>query len=115
MIEDEAATNSTPNMINALSRASFHSPHPVQPAFLQTVEQLVLVMSGEFVTTTPKYVYNWETGQYDPLVLDGDRTVVSTHKRTRAPIMQFIEIDRFLSRCTDDNKLYVRAVRTRKS
>ncbi len=120
LIEDEAATNSTPNFISYLNRGrlSFRLT-PVPRSVLSTVDELVLVIErgSSSLTNTEVRLYNWDSGEYDPITLDGDRTQVADHAPYIGPNNAVqIEIDRFLSAgALSITKLAVEQYGTRRS
>ena len=120
LIEDEAATNSTPNFISYLNRGrlSFRLT-PVPRSVLSTVDELVLVIErgSSSLTNTEVRLYNWDSGEYDPIMLDGDRTQVADHAPYIGPNNAVqIEIDRFLSAgALSITKLAVEQYGTRRS
>jgi hypothetical protein len=120
LIEDEAATNSTPNLISYLNRGKLtYRLTPVPTSVLETVDELIVVVERgtSSLNNTEVRLLNWDTGNYDALVIDGDRTIV----RNPAPYIGpnnavQVEIDRFLSAgALSITKLAVEQYGTRKS
>lgn len=101
LIEDEADTDSTPNAISYMNRGrlSFRLT-PVPSSVLETVDELVVVIEqgSSSLTNTEVRLFNWNSGEYDALILDGTRTRIESPDEYLGPNNAVqIEIDRFLS------------------
>jgi hypothetical protein len=101
LIEDEAATNSTPNMISYLNRGKMaYRLTPVPTSVLQTVDELVVMIErgSSSLANTEIRLMNWDTGRYELLELTGERTIVNNPAPYLGPNNAVqIEIDRLLS------------------
>lgn len=101
LIEDESATNASPNLITYLNRGrlSFRLT-PVPTSVLETVDQLVIVLErgNSSLQNTELRLMNWSTGNYEAIEIVGDRTVIDEPTLYIGPNNAVqVEIDRFLS------------------
>jgi hypothetical protein len=101
LIEDEAATNSTPNLIRYLNRGKLsYRLTPVPTSVLETVDELVVMIErgSSSLANTEVRLMNWDTGRYEVLELTGERTVIENPDAYIGPNNAVqVEIDRLLS------------------
>lgn len=101
LIEDEAATNSTPNMMNYLNRGKLsYRLTPVPTSVLESVDELVVMIErgSSSLANTQVRLMNWDTGRYEILELTDTRTVVLNPAAYLGPNNAVqVEIDRLLS------------------
>lgn len=101
LIEDEAATNSTPNVISYLNRGKLsYRFTPVPTSVLETVDELVVMIDrgSSSLANTEVRLMNWDNGRYETLELTGERTIVDNPAPYLGPNNAVqIEIDRLLS------------------
>lgn len=120
LIEDEAATNSTPNMMTYLNRGKLsYRLTPVPTSVLETVDELVVMIErgSSSLANTRVRLMNWDTGRYETLELTDTRTVVDNPAPYIGPNNAVqIEIDRLLSAgALSITRLAVEQYGTRKS
>lgn len=101
LIEDEAATNSTPNLISYLNRGKLsYRMTPIPTSVLETVDKLVVMVErgSSSLSNTEVRLLNWSSGRYEALALTDARTVIENPAAYIGPNNAVqIEIDRFLS------------------
>lgn len=103
LINDEAATNSTPNLIfNWNTGTLAFRLTPIPTSVLDTVDKLVLIVQrgNTSLSNTDLRLYNWSTGEYETIDLSAgeSRFTIPNHERYLGPNNAVqVEIDRFQS------------------
>lgn len=101
LLQDEAATESTPNLISYLARGKVsYRFTPTPSSVLSTVDELIVRIErgSSQLENTELSVFNWNTGTYVPMrVPQGDLRIVDPQPYIGPNNAVQIELDRFIA------------------